>query len=418
MRLLCVGENKDKPFFLYYSTWLVHTPIHTRNERLLDKYCAKLGVERPENPEDWEGEGQTNPFYCAMVEELDYYMGQLFSYLESTEDPRWPGHKLVENTYIIFTSDNGGMERMPGQIITDNYPLDRGKISAMEGGTRVPLIITGPGIQAGVESDVLVNGLDFYPTILSLTGSKFPENKGLDGLDLSTLLHEDPRDASLVREANGQVRDTMMWHFPHSVALESTIREGDYKLVRNYDHVNNKHTTELELYRLYNSEGGQSVRVDIEESKNLAKAMPAKTAALNKKLTEILEEMDASYPYYNPAFSQALPHKEKVPGVLDYKQTGSTVAFTYKENGARVVRANLIYTLNGGEKSEEWFRTPAVLKENARVEALLPEGTTHYFVNLIDENNYLVSYPEAYDMLTKQKSKGNYSDAALAVAAE
>ena len=78
-----------------------------------------------------------------MVEMLDYYVGQLVQYLEQTDDPRWPGHKLIENTYIIFTSDNGGMEGHQRQIITDNYPLDRGKISLMEGGTRVPLIVTG-----------------------------------------------------------------------------------------------------------------------------------------------------------------------------------------------------------------------------------------------------------------------------------
>ena len=57
--LTFVRENKGKPFFLYYCTWLVHTPIHTRSERLLDKYCSKLGVERPANPDEWAGEGQT-----------------------------------------------------------------------------------------------------------------------------------------------------------------------------------------------------------------------------------------------------------------------------------------------------------------------------------------------------------------------
>ena len=63
--------------------------------------------------------------------------------------PAGRAHKLSENTYVLFTSDNGGMEGHPGEVITDNYPLDKGKISAMEGGIRVPLIITGPGIRAG-----------------------------------------------------------------------------------------------------------------------------------------------------------------------------------------------------------------------------------------------------------------------------
>ena len=49
----------------------------------------------------------------------------------------------------FFTSDNGGMEGGGNEIYTDNHPLDRGKISLKEGGTRVPLVITGPGIPHG-----------------------------------------------------------------------------------------------------------------------------------------------------------------------------------------------------------------------------------------------------------------------------
>ncbi len=411
--LTFVRENKDKPFFLYYAAWLVHTPIQTRSERLLDKYCKKLGVERPENPQEWKGEGQTNPFYCAMVEEFDYHVGKLIDYLESTEDPRWPGHMLGENAYIIFTSDNGGMERVPGQVITDNYPLDRGKISAMEGGTRVPLIITGPGIEAGVQSDVMVNGLDFYPTILSLAGVEKPEDKHLDGCDLAPLLHGNPADPSLVREEDGAVRDTMTWHFPNSIALESTIRVGDYKLVRNYDHVNNPSSVELELFRLYKTKEGKQVRVDIEESANLADSMPEKAQEMNRRLTKTLSEMEASYPYYNPDFADDLPHKGKVCTVLSHEQKGDVVEFAYRENGAKVVRANLIYTLNGGEKDEEWFRTPARLLPGMKASARLPGGTTHYVINLVDENNFLESYPEVVDAITRAEKKSNFSATAL-----
>jgi uncharacterized sulfatase len=403
--LTFVEENKDKPFFLFYATKLVHTPIHTRSERLLKKYCEKLGVELPENPQEWKGEGQTNPFYCAMVEELDYYVGQMFDLLETTEDPRWPGHRLIENTYIIFSSDNGGMESMPGEIITDNYPLDRGKISAMEGGVRVPLIITGPGIDAGVESDVMINGLDFYPTILSWTGTPVPEGKTFDGCDISELLKNDPTDPELVKGDDGSVRDTMLWHFPNSLALESTIRIGDYKLVRNYDHVGDAREPELELYRLYETKDGQQVRGDIEEAKDLAASMPEKAQAMNAELSERLTEMKASYPYYNPHFKSSLPNKEKVPTVLSFVENGHGVEFSYQENGAKVVRAQLIYTLNGGENvfAEEWFRTPATLLPGNKISAVLPEGTTHYVINLIDENNFLVSYPDV-DKATRTKN--------------
>lgn len=398
--LTFMNESKDKPFFLYYATWLVHAPIHTRSQALLDKYTKRLGTD-PAHPPTKDTPGQQNPFYCAMVEELDYYVGTVFSYLEETEDPRWPGHKLGENTYVIFTSDNGGMEGSRKERYTDNEPLARGKISAMEGGTRVPLLIAGPGIDAGAQTDVMANGLDFYPTILSMTGTPRPPNKNLDGCDLLPLLQNDPKDAQLVKHADGTTRDTMIWHFPHGLAMESTIRVGDYKLVRNFDHVGNDGTAPLELFQLYDSSRGDARRVDIEEARNLAESKPELTQSMNKKLTAALTEMNASYPYYNPACATPLPNQENVCTVESHQRQGRQVSVTYQENGAQVTHADLIYTLSGGEQYEEWFRTPATLAANNTVTAKLPAGTTHYYLNLIDENQFLRSYP---DVVEKRKS--------------
>ena len=412
--LTFLRENYQKPFFLYYATWLVHTPIHTRSEQLLEKYCKKLGVEKPNDQEGWTMKGQTNPFYCAMVEELDYYMGKVFDYLKGTQDPRWPGHKLIENTYIIFTSDNGGMEGHPGEVITDNYPLDKGKISAMEGGTRVPLIITGPGIPKGVESDVMVNGLDFYPTLLTLTGTKRPKDKGLDGCDLSDLLLKNPTNSSLVKNKDGKPRDTMVWHFPHSVALESTIRMGGYKLVRNYNHRFDERTTELELYQLYKTDNGKQVRVDIEEANNLASQHPQLSKELNERLSSILNEMDASYPYYNPQARRVGAEKNLIPKVISHEIQNETVTFSVREQGAKIVRADLIYTNNGGKKYEEWYRIKGKEKTKGTISFNLPEGSTHYYLNLIDENNFLVSYPETPDYSELGKTKEKFSKFAIA----
>jgi len=385
-------QNKHQPFFLYYATWLVHAPIHTRSQALLEKYAHRMKTD-PNALPDRETPGQTNPFYGAMVEELDYYVGQVFDYLDETDDPRWPGHKLAENTYVIFTSDNGGMEGPRGERYTDNFPLDRGKISAMEGGTRVPLIITGPGVSAGVQTQVIANGLDIFPTILSMTGVKLPSGKQLDGCDLLPLLTTDPTDRSLVRQVDGAVRDTMIWHFPHGVALESTIRVGDFKLIYNYDYLDNPETNRFELYRLYDSTSGTTNRIDIEESQNLSEVMPEKTMAMYQQLRSSLSEMNASVPHYNPRANSDLNGKDEVPEVVSHQLSENEVELTFREKGSRVIRADLIYTLNGGQRYEEWFRRPAQISEG-RIVAKLPDGTTHYVVNLIDENNFLVSYPE------------------------
>ena len=413
--LTFLRQNNANPFFLYYATWLVHTPIHTRAQDLLKKYCEKLKVEYPTNPKEWSLEGQRNPYYCAMVEELDYYIGTVLHYLSETDDPRWPGHKLEENTYIIFTSDNGGMEGHAKEVITDNYPLDKGKISAMEGGTRVPLIIAGPGIQSGVESDVMVNGLDFYPTLLSLTKSKKPEDKNLDGSDLSNLLLQDPANPKLIRDSKGKVRDTMIWHFPNSAAFESTIRIGDYKLIRNYNHKYFSDNPEFELYQLYKTDKGKQTRVDIEESQNLALQDPKRTQSMNRKLTEILTEMKASYPYYNPHCRIIGPEKKKAPSVISTEQKGNQITIKYKENGTKLVQADLIYSLNGNARYEEWFRVQAKIRTGGIVTAEIPSDSTHFFVNLVDENNFFVSFPECPDYASLSKTKDKFAKFAIPV---
>jgi arylsulfatase A-like enzyme len=396
-----IEQNKISPFFLYYAAWLVHTPIHTRSKSLLEKYCKKLGVDFPSAPNGWSLDGQQNPYYCAMVEMFDHYVGQLISHLSNTEDPRWPGHKLIENTYIIFTSDNGGMEKVPGEIITDNFPLDRGKISLEEGGVRVPLIIAGPGIKAGQESEVMINGLDFYPTILTWTNTDKPQGVTLDGCDLTKLLEQNPRSANLVKHTNGHVRDTMVWHFPHGVAQESTIRENGWKLIFNYK----PGREQLQLFQLYKNYPVSPERVDIEESRNLADKFPDKAERLRKKLFEELSAMKASYPFLNPHYKNTLPHKEKVCIPVSEGRKGNQVWASFKTQGARVVRGQIVYTLNGGQKSEEWYVVPAQVHDG-KVTGTIPGKATHYLFNFIDENNFLVSYPDMPDILSGGQRKG------------
>jgi arylsulfatase A-like enzyme len=389
--------NKDKPFFLYYATWLVHTPIQSRSKALLDKYAQRLGVD-PANRKEWPpNQGQKNPFFCAMVETLDHYVGQLVTFLETTDDPRNPGHKLIDNTYIFFSSDNGGVEGAKGEGVSDNAPLDKGKTSPREGGVRVPFLVAGPGIPADKESDVVVNGLDFYPTILSMAGVKKPEGKNLDGADLLPLLTGAVEDSSLVLDQNGKPRTEMMWHYPHG-SMQSTIRAGDFKLIRNYETDSGKPPA-LELYRLVDTKDGKSARVDIEEAKNLAAEQPEKAAELDTRLTEILTEMKASLPYWNPTCKSPVTNHEKVPAVTGHTVDGQTVTATFQENGARVVRADAIYTTK--DSGGEWFRMIGEV-ENGTAKLALPPEATQTFINLIDENHFMVSYPQA----TAAKAKG------------
>ena len=183
----------------------------------------------------------------------------------------------------------------------------------------------------------------------------------------------------------------MVWHFPNSVAMQSTIRRGNYKLIRNLveDMIPNRDS--LNLYQLYDDSGN---RVDIEEANDLSKSKPALTRELNELLQSHLDEMQASPPFLYPRSPAALPKKNKVCVPLDHGRKGQEVWATYKESGANVVSANLIYTNNGGKRYEEWYRLPASITSNGKVTATLPADATHYVFNLIDENHFLVSYPK------------------------
>ena len=383
------SARANQPFFCYYASWLVHAPIHMRTERLLRKYAGLMGYNYPLSGAEFFAPGQKNPYYAAMVETFDYHVHRIVTYLKNTDDPRWPGHKLIENTYIFLTSDNGGTEGVQGENVTDNYPLDQGKTRTEEGGVRVPFIVTGPGVPAGMTSEVMVNGLDLYPTILALAGQPVPER--LDGCDLRGLLLGNPQDPALVKDRSGAVRDTMFWHFPHFGVPSSTIRKGGWKLFRNYDHVDNAAVEPYRLHQLYDANG---VGKDIGESNNMAGTQAALAGELAAELQSWLTEVGARFPSYNPKRA-ATPHQSEVPSVTGAGNLNGLAWVDWETNKAPVKRVELIYAINGGGTDEEWFSLPvSPSAAGGHAMVAIPKGTTHFVFNLIDANNFLVSSPD------------------------
>ena len=85
-----IDTNKDKQFFLNFWFYNVHTPLQAKQEKV-DKYTGLVDSSKH----------QKNPTFAAMVEHMDDAIGQVIAKLES--------HGLLENTIIVFTSDNGGL---------------------------------------------------------------------------------------------------------------------------------------------------------------------------------------------------------------------------------------------------------------------------------------------------------------------
>jgi arylsulfatase A-like enzyme len=156
-----IGRHKNEPFFLYLAYNAPHTPLQA-TRKYLDRYRHV------------EDRGQR--IYAAMVSAVDDGVGELRRKLEA--------EGIADNTLIIFTSDNGCAAYILGACT--NAPLTGFKGEHLEGGVRVPYVISWPGaIPAGKVDDRIVSTLDILPTSLSLAGVTPPSN--LDGQDITQL---------------------------------------------------------------------------------------------------------------------------------------------------------------------------------------------------------------------------------------
>ena len=327
-----IEQSKNEPFFLNQWHWMVHWPVLTRNGELLEYYCDKLGQPFPPKPGDMTLDGQQNPYFAAMVTTVDWSLGRLMDYLQKTDDPRYPGKKLSETTYLFFSSDNGGAERHANEIISDNFPLKYGKTHTEEGGVRVPMVVTGPGIPAASHYNGLASQLDYFPTILELTDSKIAAEKRklLSGADLSGVLSGASKK---VIDTARQDRTHLFWHYPHGrESKKSAIRQGDFKL---YKHALPRSN---ELYRLYKN----GVREDLEETVNQINnpEYAAVAKRLSNQLDADLKTHLAEGPYLNPLFNNKTIQPATITGT---SQSGQRAKLTVDPKGPSITKAHVIY---------------------------------------------------------------------------
>ena len=248
-----IDKNKDKPFLLHLSHYLVHGPIIPKKE-LLPNY------------ENKKGNDQSNAKYATMVEAMDESVGRIMNKLEELN--------LLENTLILFTSDNGGLS-LDG--ITSNYPLRGGKSFSYEGGIRVPFVASWKNkINPNQSNKTRIIGTDIYPTILAAAGLPLDNEQHKDGKNLLLVfLDEKPLE-----------NRPLYFHFPHythATSPYSSIIDGDYKLIRYYNDAEGR-------YALFNLEE------DISEEHDLSEQHPEIVKDLDAKLTALLEDADAEYP--------------------------------------------------------------------------------------------------------------------------
>jgi len=400
-----MDKAKEKPFFLNFCPSFVHGPFSTRDRKRLEHYCKKMGVPFPTDPgkSNDNTPGQNNPYYAAMVDSLDWQVGQLLQFLETTDDPRNPGHKLIDNTFVILSSDNGGLLETPvtagegkGQreTITDNRPLDGGKLTLQEGGIRIPFIVRGPGVPKGaLNAKTPVSLVDMFPTFLAIAGAKPGKHLDLDGGNALPVFQG---ESDKVVKTDGTTRDTLYFHYPSVMPTSSIIIKDGWKLRLFHGGSMEPNRPRVALFHLYNPDGSP---VDESESKNLADELPEKRDALLADLEVWMKKHKAELPYKNAQKTgQPEPGSERVPALLSSKVDGKTI-ITEVESGegkSRIVDAKLVYTANGskllraGQNTEEWYQTPAKI-EGARVTVDAPPGMTHGVIYLRDENDFMIT---------------------------
>lgn len=204
--------DKTRPFFLNYWAFSVHVPLDAK-ARLIDFYRAQVSPDPDEK--------QRNAMYAAMVHSLNSAVRTIVAELKK--------QGLYDNTVIVFTSDNGGVDFSGVKTtvnvdkryatddelnvipLTSNSPLRGGKGSIYEGGVRVPLIIRGPGIVGhGVTTKAMIQSMDFYPTLVALARGKLPVEQPMDGLSFHKVLNGKAK----VHRAN------VLTFFPHYTVYE------------------------------------------------------------------------------------------------------------------------------------------------------------------------------------------------------
>jgi len=308
-------EKQNNPFFFYVAYYAPHRPLHALQEDIA-KYRGKfmdgwdvhrerrynkmqeLGIldekfalsERDPQIPAWKDLSETDKMiwdarmavYAAQIDRMDQGIGKIIETLQA--------HNALDNTIILFLSDNGGnAEAQGGRLTLEELPLlgneepahsyrkNWGNVSntpfreykryVHEGGISTPLIVHWPAKikNGGKLTSQLGHVIDFMPTFVDVSGAKYPEiynNQAIHAMPGKSLLPVITKNKKLKRDA---------LYFEHEA--NRAIIDGSWKLV-SMSTKNPPYTAEWELYNL---------KTDRTETNNLAGKYPGKVEKMAAK---------------------------------------------------------------------------------------------------------------------------------------
>jgi len=288
--LAFIDASRDGPCLLNVWQFGVHGPWDHKVE-----YTEQFARKR-----DPTGRHR-NPIMASMLRSVDESLGRIMARLAELG--------LSERTVILFTSDHGGnvtsnaggnwkmlawddrrrsdwLRWAGDQPPTNNEPLRAGKASLYEGGIRVPLIVSWPGvIPAGTRSGEVVMSIDFYPTLLDILGLATPAEAAFDGITFSPVL----RDPAARLD-----RDAVFTFLPHEYPLvrpAAAVRQGRWKLIRWLDV-----WPPEAVHELYD------LGEELGEREELAERRPEIVERLDGLIDEVIRSTGARLPKPNPGY--------------------------------------------------------------------------------------------------------------------
>lgn len=230
-------ENSDEPFFAFYASPWPHAPVFAG-----DEFDGTSGMGT----------------YVDCVTEVDYYLGLLFDKLEELG--------VMEDTIIIFTSDNG--PALEGSV----SDLRGGKYLAYEGGQKVPFMIrwdndNGALGQKGTDRKQSATLVDLYPTLLELCGitgnggqsNYLPADRVIDGVSMTSLLKNDTvihtKDSPILHMKREDIK-AIQYTMPTAEVLKQypdyeydILKENDFVTFKYFDRIQNDNSAFFDKYR-------------------------------------------------------------------------------------------------------------------------------------------------------------------------
>jgi len=233
---LIYEQPTNKPLFLYVAFNAIHSP-HQVSTNYSEPY---KDLPKPRST------------IAGMLAAVDEAIGTIATALDET------GRR--DNTLIIFSSDNGGPN--PGKV-TMNTPLKGGKGSIYEGGVRVAAFVKWPGkIAAGATIDEPMHVVDWYPTLVKLTGAPAAQEHAPDGLDIWPVLTQGAKSPHAALLLQG------------TIPTVKALRVDDWKLLL-------PASGKMELYNLAK---------DISEKHNLADSQPDRVKHMRAQLDALTKD--------------------------------------------------------------------------------------------------------------------------------